>query len=178
MFHFPGSCRGGLWIHPPLAGVFAPRGFPIRRSTDQSVFRSPWHIAFYRVLHRLTMPRHPSCALIRLAGIANPARQGVHKISSETIRISKNLYPQKGWDFHPGRERGDTGSFKRSLECGLSVRHNEFSNLLMRTESPHSCVVANELVGVTGVEPVTSSLSGTRSNQLSYTPNGRMNNEE
>jgi hypothetical protein len=26
------------------------------------------------------------------------------------------------------------------------------------------------LVGVTGVEPVTSSLSGTRSNQLSYTP--------
>ena len=29
-----------------------------------------------------------------------------------------------------------------------------------------------ELVGVTGVEPVTSSLSGTRSNQLSYTPDG------
>ena len=26
------------------------------------------------------------------------------------------------------------------------------------------------MVGVTGVEPVTSSLSGTRSNQLSYTP--------
>ena len=28
-----------------------------------------------------------------------------------------------------------------------------------------------ELVGLTGVEPVTSSLSGTRSNQLSYKPN-------
>ena len=28
------------------------------------------------------------------------------------------------------------------------------------------------MVGVTGVEPVTSSLSGTRSNQLSYTPGG------
>ncbi len=27
-----------------------------------------------------------------------------------------------------------------------------------------------QMVGVTGVEPVTSSLSGTRSNQLSYTP--------
>ena len=26
------------------------------------------------------------------------------------------------------------------------------------------------MVGVTGIEPVTSSLSGTRSNQLSYTP--------
>ena len=30
--------------------------------------------------------------------------------------------------------------------------------------------MALRLVGVTGVEPVTSSLSGTRSNQLSYTP--------
>ena len=29
---------------------------------------------------------------------------------------------------------------------------------------------AAHLVGVTGIEPVTSSLSGTRSNQLSYTP--------
>ena len=27
------------------------------------------------------------------------------------------------------------------------------------------------LVGLTGIEPVTSSLSGTRSNQLSYKPN-------
>ena len=30
--------------------------------------------------------------------------------------------------------------------------------------------ITGRLVGVTGVEPVTSSLSGTRSNQLSYTP--------
>ncbi len=29
------------------------------------------------------------------------------------------------------------------------------------------------MVGVTGVEPVTSSLSGMRSNQLSYTPNNQ-----
>ena len=29
-----------------------------------------------------------------------------------------------------------------------------------------------KMVGVLGVEPRTSSLSGTRSNQLSYTPNG------
>ena len=28
------------------------------------------------------------------------------------------------------------------------------------------------MVGVTGIEPVTSSLSGTRSNRLSYTPKG------
>ena len=32
------------------------------------------------------------------------------------------------------------------------------------------CKINPGMVGVTGVEPVTSSLSGTRSNQLSYTP--------
>lgn len=30
--------------------------------------------------------------------------------------------------------------------------------------------ISGKMVGVTGIEPVTSSLSGTRSNQLSYTP--------
>ena len=30
----------------------------------------------------------------------------------------------------------------------------------------------SQMVGLTGVEPVTSSLSGTRSNQLSYKPRG------
>ena len=33
-----------------------------------------------------------------------------------------------------------------------------------------SCRSAEEVVGVPGIEPGTSSLSGTRSNQLSYTP--------
>ena len=36
----------------------------------------------------------------------------------------------------------------------------------------HSLYSIGGLVGVPGIEPGTSSLSGTRSNQLSYTPNG------
>ena len=44
------------------------RGFPIRRSTDQSSFTSsPWLIAGYNVLHRLLMPRHPPTALSSLS---------------------------------------------------------------------------------------------------------------
>ena len=35
-----------------------------------------------------------------------------------------------------------------------------------------SAISSRKMVGVLGVEPRTSSLSGTRSNQLSYTPNG------
>ena len=39
-------------------------GFPIRTSSDQrSVGNSPRHNAASHVLHRLSMPRHPPCAL-------------------------------------------------------------------------------------------------------------------
>lgn len=45
----------------------AQRGFPIRRSSDQSSFiSSPRLIADYYVLHRLQMPRHPPFALRNL----------------------------------------------------------------------------------------------------------------
>ena len=39
-------------------------GFPIRKSSDRSLFTSsPRLIAGYYVLHRLMLPRHPPCAL-------------------------------------------------------------------------------------------------------------------
>ena len=42
-------------------------GFPIRKSPDQSLFNdSPKLIAVYRVLHRLSLPRHPPYALSSL----------------------------------------------------------------------------------------------------------------
>jgi hypothetical protein len=42
-------------------------GFPIRTSSDpRSVDSSPRHIAASHVLHRLSMPRHPPCALKHL----------------------------------------------------------------------------------------------------------------
>ena len=42
-------------------------GFPIRTSSDpRSVDNSPRHIAASHVLHRLSMPRHPPCALKHL----------------------------------------------------------------------------------------------------------------
>src|SRR5919112_1954225 len=45
----------------------AQRGFPIRRSSDRSLFiSSPRLIADYYVLHRLQMPRHPPFALRNL----------------------------------------------------------------------------------------------------------------
>ena len=43
------------------------RGFPIRKSADiMLIYNSPQLIAVNRVLHRLLMPRHSPCALVRL----------------------------------------------------------------------------------------------------------------
>ena len=55
-----------LWIHHAVTGVF-PAGFPhseIGGSMD--ICSSPPLIAAYHVFHRLSVPRHPPCALLRL----------------------------------------------------------------------------------------------------------------
>ena len=55
-----------LWIQCMMTGVH-PAGFPhseIRGSMD--ICSSPRLFAAYHVFHRLSVPRHPPCALIRL----------------------------------------------------------------------------------------------------------------
>ncbi len=47
---------------------------------------------------------------------------------------------------------------------------NRLYRVTLPTGAPPAAKGRPALVGVTGIEPVTSSLSGTRSNQLSYTP--------
>ncbi len=50
-------------MHSDTDDPYGP-GFPIRKSQDQSsVTSSPGHIAGSNVLHRLSTPRHPPCAL-------------------------------------------------------------------------------------------------------------------
>ena len=81
------------------------------------------------------MPRHPSCARIRLAGESKPPpSRYVATLLPRTMQLSK---------IDPARRRGNS-ELRRKDTRGL--------------------------VGVPGIEPGTSSLSGTRSNQLSYTP--------
>ena len=48
----------------------------------------------------------------------------------------------------------------------LSKEHSAKAEKWLKYKTVHDL----RMVGVTGVEPVTSSLSGMRSNQLSYTP--------
>ena len=92
---------------------------------------SPRLIAACHVLRRLMVPRHPSCARIRLA-------EGLPSRRIETLPLGLRCISQN------------------TFNCQRSV-YRSWTHLA-------------ELVGVPGIGPGTSSLSGTRSNQLSYTP--------
>lgn len=62
-------------------------GFPIRTSSDpRSVGSSPRHIAASHVLHRLSVPRHPPCALKHLQ----------HKTKKNESSPTHHTHPQKG----------------------------------------------------------------------------------
>ena len=96
---------------------------------------SPRLIAACHVLRRLMVPRHPSCARIRLA-------EGLPSRRIETLPLGLRCISQN------------------TFNCQRSV-YRSWTHLA-------------ELVGVPGIGPGTSSLSGTRSNQLSYTPSLRL----
>ena len=151
--------------------------------------RSPRLIAACRVLPRLPSPRHPSCALTSLttkksiridcrisgAGALHlmcgaPAHDTrwcpvrAHSIPAVMpVQLSKSR-PSTGL-------LSDPACTTRLAQCLLGtvlicpVSHSVVSD---RRGLPPSGLPV--LVGVPGVEPGTSSLSGTRSNQLSYTP--------
>src|SRR6266851_5552409 len=67
MFQFPGLPSPALFYSGGDTRALPRVGFPIRKSRDQrSVSTSPGLIAAAHVLHRLSAPRHPPCALILL----------------------------------------------------------------------------------------------------------------
>ena len=120
----------------PMTGAGLPHS---ETSGSKCACHSPELIAACRVLHRLVMPRHPSCARIRLAEDS--------KTSSNLVTL-QFLIP-------------------RLCSCQRSTPP-EGGEIL--SDAPKRAVPQGGLVGVPGIEPGTSSLSGTRSNQLSYTP--------
>ena len=108
------------------------------------VCHSPRLIAAYHVLHRLLVPRHPSCARI-------------HLTEEKTIVLGIQLqFPDYAIVKEPTRLPADPCSRGLPREKNVDLeRHTRYRITV---------------VGVPGIEPGTSSLSGMRSNQLSYTP--------
>ena len=122
----------------------------------------PRLIAAYHVLHRLSMPRHPSSALSSLTT----------KIHCLCLLVSTHCIPIC---HHIGRICFACHIKWLSLHLTNIFNVNEHRGINPAVSLPESppgkrFFRSAKMVGVLGVEPRTSSLSGTRSNQLSYTP--------
>ena len=94
MFHFPWCSSSGTIEFIPGCHGSRHGGLPhSETSGSKPVDGSPEIIAVCRVLHRLVMPRHPSCARIRLAG-RNPAsrlRCSVFYLHVSMLPVVKDL---------------------------------------------------------------------------------------
>ena len=103
----------------------------------------PQLIAACHVLHRLLMPRHSPCALVRLTFFGSP--------------FSGKLYE----------------SFFRYLFTLYYGKTQYFFSLRVIWFSRYNLEKFPSLVGLGGLEPPTSRLSGVRSSLLSYKPLSR-----
>ena len=152
-------------------------GFPHSEiSGSKRACRSPKLIAACRVLRRLSVPRHPSCALKHLTTkvavvVHSPCRAVLHLTQQILVRSRFRVprVPRKGGavPLDVFRVQLSKSSGPESPDARSRGAARRAGSARPRTRRP---TVAGKLVGVPGFEPGTSSLSGTRSNQLSYTP--------
>ena len=141
---------GPYLIQARMAGSLPP-GCPIRRPADQSRLRLP---ADFRSLLR---PSSPYGAKASVVCPYTLDRRKTDRLSgSRCIRCNSST--QKLCSFQRTRRRGRRPAAPRHPAENRTGKH--------RSGHP----ARGQMVGVTGIGPVTSSLSGTRSNQLSYTP--------
>jgi hypothetical protein len=183
MFHF--TRFASTPYIPPVGGpsdadgaACATPGCPIRKSRDLSLFGgSPGLIAAHHVLHRLLAPRHPPCTLGSLT-LGSPSLGARQRHSppapllftcQRTIRLHyRAALPGGATRCKPrfgGDDRGRTGNLglAKPALSQLSYIPPGISITAQRTVSP-------ALVGLSGLEPLTSPLSGARSSRLSYRP--------
>ena len=119
-------------------------GLPIRIPAVPFTYNFPQRFAVRRVLLRLLVPRHPLCALFSLTFFSTSF---FHFITLFYL-LFKDLFSY--------------GGAKRDRTADLLLAKQALSQLSYSPLSP--------LVGLNGLEPSTSRLSGVRSNQLSYKP--------
>src|SRR5215204_6624885 len=108
-------------------------GFPIRRSRDQRlVSTSPGLIAAAHVLHRLSAPRHPPCALVLLIEKNTcVCRYGVFKVRTSSRPPSKRHGP-KGRSLKT-QQRDSRSHSRRSLRGAGTSRSTCSRRTLFRT---------------------------------------------
>ena len=114
-------------------------GFPIRKSSDQrSVDSSPRHIAASHVLHRLSMPRHPPCALKHLRTQKPLLKLHIfdeHAPRGQRIRLdARNHYSILKYHTPPPRWRDTTRNSRPTVVSGPNSVSGDC--LLLCTQPP------------------------------------------
>jgi hypothetical protein len=95
MFHFPRCRSARLFIQRAVAGQ-TPAGLPHSEIPgSKCVHHSPGLIAVNHVLHRLLVPRHPSCARIRLTD-SKPTFLGRRCIYPKLCNFQRTSPPEGG----------------------------------------------------------------------------------
>ena len=134
-------------------------GYPIRKSPDQRLF-APTRglsqlITSFIVSMCLGIPRTPLVALPKCFYLEDDLatlnhRTGWFNLSNfQIVKKLKNLWSWQGLNLRPP-------------ECKSGALPTELQ--------PHNLFMTADQVGLRGLEPRTSSLSGMRSNHLSYKP--------
>ena len=157
-----------LWIGVWMTGV-CPAGFPHSEiSGSMDICSSPKLIAAYHVFHRLLVPRHPPCALFCLTRRLRPRERSPSKAYSVT--------PPGFGSFNCSsvlrRLRRSTSDVLIPFPCFSAVESYLdifFSMQFSRYMAVRERILSYQ-VGLSGLEPPTSRLSGVRSNRLSYKP--------
>ena len=129
---------------------------------SKDVCSSPRFIAACHVLHRLHVPRHSPYALNNFTKVVS-LRNATTSIST----LSKNILCST-WE-HNSSFLKKTGGASRDrtddlLNANQALSQLSYSPMLSKPQLN---------VGLRGFEPRTSSLSGMRSNQLSYKPKNK-----
>src|SRR5436853_1276892 len=119
---------------------YCPAGLPHSEIPgSKPVCGSPRLIAAYRVLRRLSAPRHPPCTLSSLTKL-------------------EHSYPGESYRFLPD-------SVVKELEIWISKIHASFASHAQRNRASQSfrSIAKKNLVELIGFEPTTSALQGRRS---------------
>ena len=156
-------------------------GFPIRKSPDQSLLSdSPGLIAAGHVLHRRPAPRHPLHALSNLTIKFSQDKKIAAKFDCQrTVKLYRNTPDPGGSRVRNVRFRvrwwSWPGSNRRPPACKTGALPTELQPRRGKPDAgePEAPSAGKRMVGLSGFEPLTSRLSGGRSNQLSYRPTCR-----
>ena len=147
MFHFPTFPPNTLFHSGAGDWTRLQPGFPIRTPPDQrSVANSPGLIAGSHVLHRLSVPRHPPCALHSLPNKQQTHAKNTHnykttqkKMLTSTIQFSTNT-PHKNKGGGQTETRTPTRSSSHPRHHTVTPAGTDHHGRRCEVSEPQQCV--------------------------------------